>query len=339
MNNYYSYKVLKIWILLSILLIFSMIIVGGLTRLTNSGLSITEWELFAGILPPLNMNQWNKYFELYKQIPQYKIINNSITMEEFKIIFYWEYFHRLLGRFIGLFFIIPLIFFTIKRVLNKTLFINFFSIFILICVQGYIGWYMVSSGLVNNTTVSHYRLAIHLFIAFIIISSLYWNYLNIKNNTYKKILHFTKFNYLLKIFFLLVLLQIVLGAFVSGLDAGTIYQTWPLMSLSYFPDDITLSSIYNFLDLSNPSLVQFYHRNLAYIILIYYIFIGLKYLNSKKEKIINKYIIVFLVLLAQVALGIFTLISGLSLYVALLHQITSILLILTLLNLNYYSSN
>ena len=155
MNNYYSYKVLKIWILLSILLIFSMIIVGGLTRLTNSGLSITEWELFAGILPPLNMNQWNKYFELYKQIPQYKIINNSITMEEFKIIFYWEYFHRLLGRFIGLFFILPLIFFTIKKVLNKTLFINFFSIFLLICIQGYIGWYMVSSGLVNNTTVSH----------------------------------------------------------------------------------------------------------------------------------------------------------------------------------------
>lgn len=339
MNNYYSYKVLKIWILLSILLIFSMIIVGGLTRLTNSGLSITEWELFAGILPPLNMNQWNKYFELYKQIPQYKIINNSITMEEFKIIFYWEYFHRLLGRFIGLFFILPLIFFTIKKVLNKTLFINFFSIFLLICMQGYIGWYMVSSGLVNNTTVSHYRLAIHLFIAFIIISSLYWNYLNIKNNTYKKILNFTKFNYLLKIFFLLVLLQIVLGAFVSGLDAGTIYQTWPLMNLSYFPDDITLSNIYNFLDLSNPSLVQFYHRNLAYVILIYYIFIGLKYLNSKQEKIINKYIIVFLVLLSQVALGIFTLISGLSLYVALLHQITSILLILTLLNLNYYSSN
>ena len=171
--NYNHY--VSSWLLITIILVFLMIIVGGLTRLTDSGLSITEWELFRGILPPLNDNTWMSYFSLYKEIPQFKLINPTMTIEEFKVIFYWEYFHRLLGRLIGLVYLIPLIIFSFKRVLDPKMTIFLYLIFFLILFQGILGWYMVESGLVSNTTVSHYRLSLHLFFAFLILSLLYWN--------------------------------------------------------------------------------------------------------------------------------------------------------------------
>ncbi len=337
-ENTFSYKLLKYWLLTSILLIFSMIIVGGLTRLTDSGLSITQWELFDGILPPLNNNQWNEYFNLYKMIPQYDLINSMMTLNEFKIIYYWEYFHRLLGRFIGIFFLIPLLYFSFIKILNRKYLINFYLIFLLICFQGFIGWYMVKSGLVNDVTVSHYRLSVHLVIAFIIISSLFWNYLNIIKLTSKKITFLNYYNYPIKILFILVLFQILLGAFVSGLDAGKIYQTWPLMNNKYFPDDLTLLTINDYFDFENKSLVQFYHRNLAYIIIGYFFVISFRYFKSSNAIIIKNFLIVSIVVLIQIFLGIFTLISGLNLYLASLHQISSIFLILSVLNLNYCCS-
>ena len=177
--------IFKSWLIISICLIFIMIIVGGLTRLTNSGLSITEWELFSGIFPPFLDSTWEYYFSLYRSIPQFKLLNPEMNIDHFKIIFYWEYFHRLLGRLIGLIFLLPLIFFIIKKVITIKHAINLCFIFFLICLQGIIGWYMVKSGLTNNVTVSHYRLAIHLTLAFIIMSLLYWNYLNLNNNNYK----------------------------------------------------------------------------------------------------------------------------------------------------------
>ena len=337
-ENTISYKLLKYWLLTSILLIFFMIIVGGLTRLTDSGLSITQWELFEGILPPLNNNQWNEYFNLYKKIPQYDLINNMMTLNEFKIIYYWEYFHRLLGRFIGIFFIVPLLYFSFIKILSKKYLINFYLIFLLICFQGFIGWYMVKSGLVSDITVSHYRLSIHLVIAFIIISSLFWNYLNILNFTFKKITFLNYYNYPIKILFILVLFQILLGAFVSGLDAGKIYQTWPLMNNTFFPDDSTILTIKDYFNFENKSLVQFYHRNLAYIIIGYFFLISFRYFKSNNVMIIKNFLIVLIVILIQIFLGIFTLISGLNLYLASLHQISSILLILSVLNLNYCCS-
>ena len=167
-----------IWIVCLIFLVGSIIVVGGLTRLTESGLSITKWEIFRGFLPPLNQEQWEKYFLEYKTIPQYILLNAGMSLQEFKFIFLWEYFHRLLGRIIGLFFLIPFIFFIYKRMLNKYLTRNLNLIFFLIIAQGTIGWYMVKSGLVENISVSHYRLAIHLFIAFIIFSLLIWIFMN-----------------------------------------------------------------------------------------------------------------------------------------------------------------
>ena len=174
------HQLASIWLLSMIILVFLMIIVGGLTRLTDSGLSITEWELFKGILPPLTNDGWETYFNLYKKIPQFKLVNPLMTFEEFKIIFYWEYFHRLLGRIIGLMYLIPLIYFSIKGAFDKKTLRILYFIFLLILLQGILGWYMVESGLSNNISVSHYRLSLHLFFAFIIISFLIWNYLKSK---------------------------------------------------------------------------------------------------------------------------------------------------------------
>ena len=217
-NIYITY-----WLLLTIVLVALMIVVGGLTRLTDSGLSITNWELFSGILPPLSLNEWNHFFSLYQQIPQYKLVNSSMTLEQFKVIYWWEYIHRLLGRIVGLFYIIPLIYFTYKKKINKNSLISFYLIFFLIFFQGIIGWYMVKSGLSERTDVSHYRLALHLTLAFVIFVLLLWNYLKYKNHENFKFYRKLPF-YLPIIFIFLILLQIVIGAFVYGLDAGQIYQ-------------------------------------------------------------------------------------------------------------------
>jgi len=256
------------WLIGMCVIISIMIIVGGLTRLTDSGLSITQWQLFSGVIPPLNDLQWNQYFDLYKKIPEYKLQNFSMSLDEFKVIFWWEFIHRFLGRLIGISFLIPLIFFSIKLGFYKTK--NLFFIFFLICLQGFIGWYMVSSGLVDKVDVSHYRLSLHLFLAFLILSLLYWEYLNLINLD----LPSDKINFYLPVFFLLLIfLQIIFGAFVSGMDAGKIYNTWPLMGSSYFPDDNLLINFFKLSTLNEPSLVQFIHRNLAYLISILYLII------------------------------------------------------------------
>ncbi len=328
-------KLFFYWLCTSLLLIFSIIIVGGLTRLTNSGLSITEWELFVGIMPPLNSDSWNKYFELYKQIPQYKLLNFNMSLDDFKIIFYWEYFHRILARIIGLFFLIPLIFFLVTKKIKKEYLNICYLIFILILIQGIVGWFMVKSGLVLDVTVSHYRLSVHLSIAFIIISTIFWLIRNIKSGKNKIFYFFTKNNLPFQFLILFLYIQIIMGAFVSGLDAGKIYQTWPMMGQNFLPDDIHLSSLLGLIEFDNHSLVQFYHRILAYFI-VFYVFALSIYIY--KNKILNLYIplkILLFFLFLQIILGILTLISGLNIYLASMHQITSVLLVLSAINLYY----
>ena len=188
------------WLNISLILVFLIIIIGGLTRLTNSGLSITEWELFKGILPPLNENSWNIYFEEYKKIPQYKLLNFDMNINEFKIIFYWEYFHRILARIIGLFFLIPLIYFYFSKKIKKK-YLNICKIiFFLIVFQGIVGWYMVKSGLVNDVTVSHYRLSIHLSTAILIISIIFWLIKKYYQKKIKFFFFFLKKNFTFSIF-------------------------------------------------------------------------------------------------------------------------------------------
>ncbi len=330
-NNLFIY-----WITITLLLIFLMIIIGGLTRLTNSGLSITEWELFKGILPPLSQSTWDIYFNEYKKIPQYELMNQNMSLEEFKVIFYWEYIHRILGRFIGLIFIIPLLYFHFKNKISKENLKIYYFVFILIIVQGVVGWYMVKSGLVNDITVSHYRLSIHLSIAIAILAILFWQYLNIKANKQKNFFNITreKFPY----FFLIILLflQIILGAFVSGLDAGKVYQTWPLMGLNYFPDDLQIENFFNLLNFESHSLVQFYHRNMAYLITLYIFLLGYFILKKNNRNLHLPLSILFGILLLQILLGVLTLISNLNILIASAHQISSVILVLSALNL-YYS--
>ena len=324
------------WLTICLISVFLIILVGGLTRLTNSGLSITQWELFRGIMPPLNENTWNEYFELYKEIPQFKLINFNMNLAEFKIIFYWEYFHRILGRFIGIFFLIPLLYFHFTKKIKRDYILICYIIFFLIVVQGIIGWYMVKSGLVNDVTVSHYRLSLHLSTALIIISSIFWLIINIKNNTHKGFFNVAKKNIIFQILFFLILFQVVLGAFVSGLDAGKIYQTWPLMGQSFVPNDLILKNFNNFFDFTSHSLVQFYHRNLAYLITIYIFILGIYIYKKKIKKIYYSFNLMVFFLIIQIILGVLTLLSGLNIYLASAHQIGSVLLILGSINL-YYS--
>ena len=322
------------WLLLITFLIVLMIVVGGLTRLTDSGLSITKWQLFSGFIPPIDNADWINYFNLYKEIPEYKLQNFTMTLAEFKVIFWWEWAHRFLGRLIGICFLLPLIYFTIKLGFKNLK--NLYLIFFLICFQGFIGWYMVSSGLVDRVDVSHYRLALHLLIAFIILSLILWNYFKLKNID----LSHRKLNfYLPLIFLILIFFQIAFGAFVSGMDAGTIYNTWPLMGNSYFPDDNQLTNIFTINAFNDPSLVQFFHRNLAYVILFYYLFLLYKIYRYNLSRYSVQINVIGILLLIQIVLGIFTLLYGAQIYLASMHQISSIFLVIASLYFLYLSSN
>ena len=333
---YYQNKVHLYWLVSCCIILLLLIIVGGLTRLTDSGLSITNWEIFTGILPPLNQQEWSDYFKLYKQIPEYKQINFDMSLSEFKIIFWWEYAHRILARFTVIIFVVPMTFFILnKEIRYQKLTLSLFVCF-LFFLQGFLGWYMVKSGLVNNVDVSHFRLAMHLFTAIIIYSLLFWLLLNYQNSYL--LLKLNNSNIALIILLIVTYIQIIFGAFVSGLDAGLIYQTWPLMNESFIANDIDINSIFSLESLSTHSYIQFYHRILAYLILIIFI---VSYFNNLKNKIIAvKYFnYIFLAILFQIILGIFTLLSGLNIFLASFHQIGSILLISTILLAIYKSSN
>ena len=328
-KNYISF-----WLVLMFCMVSIMIIVGGLTRLTDSGLSITQWQLFSGFLPPLNESDWLKYFNLYKEIPEFKIQNYFITIQEFKVIFWWEWIHRFLGRLFGISFLFPLILFSLKIGFKKLK--SLYLIFFLICFQGFIGWYMVSSGLVDRVDVSHFRLSIHLLFAFFILSLILWNYLKLKDLKISN----EKLNFFLPTTFLiLIFFQISIGAFVSGMDAGQIYNSWPLMGSTYFPDDNKIINLFKLSAFSDPSLVQFMHRNLAYIILIFYLIIFINIYKNKLTKFFYTINFLGLLLLIQIILGILTLLYGAQIIFASMHQISSIFLVSSSIYFLYLNTN
>ena len=328
-NNSSNYQ-LKIWMVSLLVMIMLIILVGGLTRLTDSGLSITSWELFIGSLPPLTNNKWLEYFDLYKTIPEYKEQNFNMTLGEFKIIFWWEWAHRQLGRLIGLTVLLPMIYFTFKN--GLWILKEYSIIFFLVCFQGFIGWYMVSSGLVERVDVSHYRLSLHLVTAFIILSIVFWKFLKLTNLKINEITF--KLNFI-KFFLFLLYLQLVIGAFVSGMDAGKIYNTWPLMGASYFPDDSRFVEFFNISLFDNPSIVQFIHRNLAYLICFIYLYILYEVLKNGNSRLKFPILIIGGTLLFQIFLGILTILSGVKIFYASLHQINSILIIISTLYFLY----
>lgn len=321
-------KVELYWLVTSYSMLIILILVGGLTRLTGSGLSITNWQIFSGIFPPLSTEEWIKYFNLYKQIPEFKEINFDMSLTDFKIIFWWEYAHRILARLTVLTFLIPFIFLLIKKRLNNRKIFTGFLISIMFFVQGFFGWYMVKSGLVNNVDVSHFRLSLHLITAIIIYSLIFWLFLDRDSNLIK--FRFNLINYSLIALLIMSYIQIILGAFVSGLDAGLIYQTWPLMNENFIAEEIQLKFIASYSSLSEHAYVQFYHRVLAYFLILIFIFIYIKNINLK---VLNNFYlnIILIVISLQVILGILTLVSGLNIFLASFHQIGSILLISSIL--------
>ena len=331
-DNYIKY--LKFWLITLFLLIILMVAVGGLTRLTDSGLSITAWELFTGILPPLNNNEWNFYFSEYKKIPEYQNINYGMNLGEFKVIFYWEYAHRLLARFVGLFTLVPLIIFSLKFTNTKYYSNKYYWIFFLVCLQGFIGWYMVSSGLIENNDVSHFRLSIHLSLALFILCLIFWFILNTFN--------IQKFNQklsnlLLLLILKLIILQIILGAFLSGLDGGLIYNSWPDMNGSFFPNDVKFEGIINTELFSNASIIQFLHRFTAYLLLFFIVILNYFFIKNKLN--IKNIIFFDIAILVQVFLGIVTLLSGVEIKYASLHQLGSILVLTSYIIILYKNSN
>ena len=331
-DNYIKY--LKFWLITLFLLIILMVAVGGLTRLTDSGLSITAWELFTGILPPLNNNEWNFYFSEYKKIPEYQNINYGMNLDEFKVIFYWEYAHRLLARFVGLFTLVPLIIFSLKFTNTKYYSNKYYWIFFLVCLQGFIGWYMVSSGLIENNDVSHFRLSIHLSLALFILCLIFWFILNTFNI---QKFHQKLSSLLLLLILKLIILQIILGAFLSGLDGGLIYNSWPDMNGSFFPNDVKFEGIINTELFSNASIIQFLHRFTAYLLLFFIVILNYFFIKNKLN--IKNIIFFDIAILVQVFLGIVTLLSGVEIKYASLHQLGSIFVLTSYIIILYKNSN
>tara|TARA_B100001057_G_C22821160_1_gene939481 strand:- start:982 stop:2007 length:1026 start_codon:yes stop_codon:yes gene_type:complete len=315
-----------LWLFSGCFLIFTMVIVGGITRLTGSGLSMVDWNLFMGVVPPLNYQEWMEAFNQYKEYPEYQERNYMFSLTDFKKIFFWEYIHRVLGRFIGLVFIIPYLYFIIRKRFTKKLLFQTSVLLILGSLQGFFGWWMVKSGLVDRPDVSHLRLATHLITAFLTFSFTFWITLSLVYPQ-KKHSNKTLYKSTLLLFFV-VITQIIYGAFVSGLDAGQIYNTWPKMYEKWIAESVyAMKPLWqNFI--YGMSGVQFIHRYLAVAI---FLIVAYMYIKSKKLELLSIQttainllsIIVFL----QIVLGIFTLTYGVPIWLGVIHQLGAFILL------------
>jgi cytochrome c oxidase assembly protein subunit 15 len=310
------------WLLSLCGLIFVMVIVGGITRLTESGLSITEWKPITGAIPPLNEAHWQREFDLYRQIPEYQQINRGMSLDEFKFIYFWEWAHRQLGRVIGLAALIPLVWFWVKGAIPADYKLRTASIFVLVCIQGAIGWWMVASGLTARTDVSHLRLAVHLLVALFIFAWALWIALDLKTAGAVR----QKVPTIGLWAFALLGLQLLFGAYVAGLNAGYAFNTWPLMGDELYPTAAPWlePALRNLVD--NPITVQFVHRWLAFVVLAVAIVLArrVKRLGGRKESILLHSAIG-----TQILLGIWTLLSGVSFHVAVAHQGMATLVVAT----------
>ena len=315
---------IRIWLLSTIIMVILMILIGGVTRLTDSGLSMVEWRPLWGFLPPISQFEWNRVFELYMKSPEYIFKNKGMSLEEFKEIFFWEYFHRLWGRLIGIIFIIPLLFFIIVKKIPKSILSKLFLILFLGGLQGFIGWWMVKSGLVNDPTVSQYRLTIHLSNALLILSLLIWVYLDVKEGVSQIKPDFSFF------MFSILFITIIAGAFVAGMDAGLMYNEYPFMGDSLIPENY---GEYELLDpFENPASAQFHHRHLAlFTTLCALIYCYKYYFESEDKKVKKLSLLISVVVCSQFTLGIITLINMVPIYLGAIHQTGAVILFISLI--------
>lgn len=321
------------WLLSGCVLLFIMVTVGGITRLTNSGLSMTDWHLVTDTFPPLTDEKWQAAFEEYKKFPEYQKINihNDFQLSDYKFIYFWEWFHRFIGRIIGLVFIVPFVYFLIKKKLNSETIKKCVILLGMGAFQGFLGWFMVKSGLIDNPDVSHFRLSLHLTFAFITFAYTLWVALDIiypiKNEA---ILPIRK---IARIALVFLIIQIIYGGFVAGLNAGLIHNHWPLMSDGQLlHESVILEKDSWLLRLTEgKSGVQFVHRMMAYVVVGLILFL---YFKSKKFTLTNQQqnglnllvVIVFL----QFLLGVFTLLFSVPLWLGLTHQIMAFILLATM---------
>jgi len=318
-------------------MVFFIIIIGGLTRLTNSGLSMVDWRPILGVIPPSSAKEWSDVFALYKQTPEYIYVNNSFTLKEFKYIFWWEWSHRFIARFLGIVFLFPLIIFILKKNITFSLIKKLGIVFLFGIIQAIVGWWMVKSGLTENPFVSPYRLTFHLTNALIIFSILFWismdyYYIDLQKNNY--VLNYIEILIIISI--VLTLITIISGGFMAGTHAGQSFNTFPLMNGKVFPDDYYLNELgfYNFFE--NTIAINFNHRWIASITFIYiFTFFSYSILSNKKEMSLSCLYLVILLLIIQFTLGILTLLSNININYAILHQSNSVLLFAALL-FNYH---
>lgn len=314
------------WLWTGIFLISLMVVVGGITRLTDSGLSMSEWNLIMGTIPPLSEIEWQHTFEIYKEFPQYLHLNGEMELFEFKRIFFWEYFHRLIGRFIGIVFLIPFSYFWAKGYFNTTLLKRMFILLTLGAFQGAMGWIMVKSGLVDNPYVSHYRLAMHFMLAFTLIGFCLWYALDLRNKTYKAVQNPHVLKRIIWVVAALFIIQVLYGAFTAGLDAGFMYNTFPKMAGEWVPPtyDILNPFLRNLVE--NPGTVQWIHRLNGTALLISVIILWWKSVFGNSPKwLLSITTVLLCILVVQYFVGVLTLIYHVPIILGILHQSIALL--------------
>lgn len=324
-----SRRKIAVWLLFSALCVFGMVVLGGLTRLTESGLSIVHWKPLTGTLPPLSQEAWQAEFEAYRTSPQYEKVNFGMSLQEFKNIFWLEYLHRLAGRLIGLVFLLPLLYFAVRRQLTAKLGWRLAGIFLLGGLQGVIGWYMVKSGLIDVPSVSPYRLALHLGTAFILFAMLLWTALDLlaKPSAMRIPPHF---NLSAGIVTGVLFLQVLLGALVAGLDAGLTYNTFPLMDGHFIPNGLYLLEPAWKNHFENVTMVQFQHRLGAYLVTaVTAVFVFFVYKYAIASGLKYRLMLFSGLVIGQVLLGIMTLLQNVPIVLASLHQAVAALLFAT----------
>ena len=326
-------KSVIIWLLSGCVLVFIMVVVGGITRLTNSGLSMTDWHLMTDTFPPLTEAKWQETFEQYKQFPEYQKINihNDFTLSDYKFIYFWEWFHRFIGRIIGLVFIVPFFYFLVRKKLDKATVRKCMVLLGMGAFQGFLGWFMVKSGLIDNPDVSHFRLALHLTFAFITFAYTLWVALDLIYPIKTEVL--LPLKKIARIALVFLIIQIIYGGFVAGLNAGLIHNHWPLMSDGqWIHESVYLEKDSWFLRLTEgKSGVQLVHRTMAYVVvglILFLYFKSKRYTLSALQKngLNTLVVIVFL----QFTLGVFTLLYGVPMWLGLTHQVVAFLLLATM---------
>jgi cytochrome c oxidase assembly protein subunit 15 len=317
----------RAWLWTIALFVLAMVVVGGATRLTQSGLSITEWKPIHGVIPPLSEAEWMEEFDKYRQIPEYQQINKGMSLAEFQFIFWWEWSHRLLGRLIGVVFLVPFLFFAVRGDISRPMLPKIGLLFVLGGLQGAIGWWMVASGLVERTDVSQYRLAVHLTLACVIFAATVWIAEGLRAAR-SPLAESAGIRRGAVVLVYAVLAQIFLGGLVAGLDAGYVYNTWPLMEGQLVPEGLLFQSPWWINFFENHMTVQFVHRIGAYAVLALAV---LHLLHARRDALdpstVRRAGLVVGLVLVQAAIGIATLLAVVPLSLALLHQFAAVIVL------------